>query len=198
MGSQCAQNTTTNPCSLLSRHKPLSGGYIRTQNTAKPTPKQHPQRAPTQYTPFPGLNLKVGEKKYLLGKMDSNLENCLKSSQKKNFSKSGQKKMKIIRCNNEFSVNLKNLLQTCPRFAMPSMKIACASYIPMTASFKLIFKLWENCENFGSENKPKFPTNALFVGRRLVNGIDFSIYVREYYPLRVVYVRNHVFLGCEL
>ena len=40
MGSHFAQNTTTNPCILLSRHKPLSG-YVRTQNTPNLTPK-HP------------------------------------------------------------------------------------------------------------------------------------------------------------
>ena len=46
MGSRFAQipqNTTTNPCSLLSRHKPLSG--ICT--------------IPPQNSPFPGLKLKL-------------------------------------------------------------------------------------------------------------------------------------------
>ena len=40
MGSHYAQNTTTNPSSLLSRHKPLLG-YVCTQDTPNPTPKHH-------------------------------------------------------------------------------------------------------------------------------------------------------------
>ena len=40
-GSHFAQNTTTNPCSLLSRHTLLPGqGYVGEQNTPQPTPKQ--------------------------------------------------------------------------------------------------------------------------------------------------------------
>ena len=40
MESHFAQNTTSNPCSLLSRHTPFLG-YVRAQNTTKPTPKHH-------------------------------------------------------------------------------------------------------------------------------------------------------------
>ena len=48
-------------------------GYVRTQNTPNPNPKQckHP----------PGLNLKVGKMNYRLGKMDPNWAKCLKSGQ---------------------------------------------------------------------------------------------------------------------
>ena len=77
MGSHFAQNSTTNPCSLLSRHKPLLGICTNTK---------HPN--PTQTPPFPCLNLKVGKINYCLGKMDLNWAKCLKNGQ--NFSWSGQ------------------------------------------------------------------------------------------------------------
>ena len=81
LGSHFAQNTTTNLCSLLSRHEPLSGIYVHK------TPPNPPQNSDA---PFPGLNLKVGKMNYRLGKMDPNWAKCLKSGQ--NVSRSGQKK----------------------------------------------------------------------------------------------------------
>ena len=75
MGSHFAHNTTTNPCSLFSIHRPLLG-------KTPPTPPQN--------TPFPGVNLKVGKINYRLGRMDPNSAKCLKSGQ--NVSRSGQKK----------------------------------------------------------------------------------------------------------
>ena len=41
MGSYLAQNTTTNPCSLLPAVTNPFRGHVHTQNTPKPTPK-HP------------------------------------------------------------------------------------------------------------------------------------------------------------
>ena len=79
MGSHFAQNTTPNPCPLLSRHRLLS--VICTHKTP-PTPPKN--------TPFPGLNLKVGKLNYSLGNLDPNWAIYLKSGQ--NFSRSGQKK----------------------------------------------------------------------------------------------------------
>ena len=80
LGSHFARSTTTNLCSLLSGHKPLSGIC---------TNKKHPQPHP-QNTPFSVLILKVGKMNYCLGKTDPNWAKCLKSGQ--NFSRSGQKK----------------------------------------------------------------------------------------------------------
>ena len=45
---------------------------------AQNTPKRP---SPTQNTPFPGLNLKVGKMNYRLGKMDPNWAKCLKRRQ---------------------------------------------------------------------------------------------------------------------
>ena len=77
MGSHFAENTTTNPCSLLSSHKPLQGicTYAKTPLT------------PPQNTPFPGLKLKVGKMNFCLSKMDPNWAKCLRNGQ--NFSRSG-------------------------------------------------------------------------------------------------------------
>ena len=77
--SHFALNNITNPCSLLSRNRPLLGicTYINSP----------------QNTPFPDLTLKVGNMKYSLGKMDPNWAKCLKSGQK--ISRSGQIKMFI-------------------------------------------------------------------------------------------------------
>ena len=77
MGSHFAQNTTSNPCSLLSSQKPLSG--------TPPTPPPN--------TPFPGLNLKVGKMNYCVSKMDPTWAKCLKSGQ--NFLKVGKKNLFI-------------------------------------------------------------------------------------------------------
>ena len=69
-----AQNTTSKPSSLLSRHKVdtnPSWEYVQTQDT--PTPPQN--------TPFPGMNLKVGKMNYSLAKLDPNWAKCLKSRQ---------------------------------------------------------------------------------------------------------------------
>ena len=76
--SHFAQNTKTNPCSLLSHHKPLWGICTFTK-FHQPHPKP----------PFPGLKLKVGKMNYGLGKMDPKWAKCLKSGQ--NLSRSGQK-----------------------------------------------------------------------------------------------------------
>ena len=60
--------------SLVSRHTPLSGICTNTK---------HPQN-PSQNTPFPGLNSKVGKLSYSPGKLFPNWAICLKSGQ--NFS----------------------------------------------------------------------------------------------------------------
>ena len=78
MGSHFAQNTTSNPCSLLSCHKPLSGICTYTK---------HPQPTPKHPLSWPDF---VGKMNYRLGKMDPIWAKCLKSGQ--NFSRSGQKK----------------------------------------------------------------------------------------------------------
>ena len=77
MGSYCAQNTTTNPCSLLCRHKPLSGICTYTK---------HPK--PTKKRPFFWPKLESGQNNYSLGKVDPNWAKSLKSGQI--FSRSGQ------------------------------------------------------------------------------------------------------------
>ena len=51
MGSRFAQITTTNPCSLLSSHKPLSGICTYTKKHPNPTPKH----------PFSWLELESGQ-----------------------------------------------------------------------------------------------------------------------------------------
>ena len=45
---------------------------------------------PPQNTPFPSLNMKVGQINYILGILDPKWAKCLKSGQ--NFSRNGQKK----------------------------------------------------------------------------------------------------------
>ena len=79
MGSHFAQNTTTNPCSLLSQSQtPFADMYIH--ETLQTSP---------QNTPFPGLKSKVCKMNYSLFKMDPNWAKCLKSGP--NLSRSGQK-----------------------------------------------------------------------------------------------------------
>ena len=73
MGSHFAQNTTPNPCST-----PF--GDLYEQKTLPTRP---------QNTPFPGLNLKVGEMNYCLDNLDPNWAICLKNRQ--DFSGNGQK-----------------------------------------------------------------------------------------------------------
>ena len=68
MGSHFDRTTTSNPCSLLSRHTPLSGICTYTK---------HP--SPPQNSPFLGLNLQVGKVNYSLGNLDQNWAKCLKS-----------------------------------------------------------------------------------------------------------------------
>ena len=82
MESHFAQNTTTNPCSLPSRHKSFSGICTYTK---------HPQPHPKTPLFLQVRNLKVGKMNYHLGKMDPNRAKCLKSGQ--NFSRSGPKKI---------------------------------------------------------------------------------------------------------
>ena len=99
--SHFAQNTTTNPCFLLSLHKPLLGICTYTKQPrphpkaplflAWICPKYHPQplffnqlsHTPSspQNTPFPGLNLKVGKMNYCLGNLDPKWAKCFKSDQ---------------------------------------------------------------------------------------------------------------------
>ena len=80
MGSHFAQNTTTNPFSLFSSLKHLSGIF------SYKTPP-----IPSQNTPFPGLNLKVGKMNYSWGKLDPNWAKC--SKRRQNFSRSGPEKI---------------------------------------------------------------------------------------------------------
>ena len=47
--------------------------------------------SPSQNTPFPGLNLKVGKTNYCLGNLDPNWAKSLKNGQ--NMSRSGQKQI---------------------------------------------------------------------------------------------------------
>ena len=77
--SHFAQKTTSNPCSLLSRHKPLLGICTYTK---------HP-KTPPQNTPFPCLKLKLGKRNYCLGKMDPNWAKILKIG--KTFLEMGKK-----------------------------------------------------------------------------------------------------------
>ena len=81
MGSHFAQNTTTNPCSFLSSHKPLSEICMN-----KKHPQPHP--APPKNTSFLGLILKVGKMNNCLRKVDPIWAKCLKSGQ--NCSRSAQ------------------------------------------------------------------------------------------------------------
>ena len=91
MGSHFAQNTTTNLCSSLSRHNPQNLCFLHSCH--KPHLTKHPQ-CPTQNTPFPDLNLKVGKINYSMGKMDPNWPKCLKSRQ--NCFRSGKKNIHHI------------------------------------------------------------------------------------------------------
>ena len=52
--------------------------------------------SPPQYTPFPGLNLKVGKMNYSLGKMDPNCAKYLKKKGK-TFLEVGKKKLFIYK-----------------------------------------------------------------------------------------------------
>ena len=79
MGPHFAQNTNPKPCSLLSRHTPLSGICTDT-NTPKFTSKH----------PFSWPELESGPMNYHLGQMDPTWAKCLKNGQ--NFSRSRQKK----------------------------------------------------------------------------------------------------------
>ena len=75
MGSHFAQNTTTNPCSLLSRHKPLSGICTYTK---------HPQNTPKH--PFSWPELESGQNELLSGQTGPQLgkmfEKCAKLFEK--------------------------------------------------------------------------------------------------------------------
>ena len=77
-----AQKTTSNPCSLLSSHTPLSGIRTYTKHS-NPTPKHL----------FPGLILKVGKLTTVWAKR-------LKSGQ--NISRSGQKNLLVFMISNNF------------------------------------------------------------------------------------------------
>ena len=79
MESYFAQNTTPNPCSLLSCHTSLLGKCMYTK---------HPQAH--QKHPFSWPELEMGKMNYYLGNLDPNWAKCLKSVQ--NVSRSGQKK----------------------------------------------------------------------------------------------------------
>ena len=82
MGSHFTQNTTTNPCSLLSSHKRLSGICTNTK---------HPQ--PHSKTPLSWPDFESGQNELLsgqngphLGKMFEKWAKRLRSGQKKNYS----------------------------------------------------------------------------------------------------------------
>ena len=77
MLSHFAQNTTINPCSLLSSHKPLL--EMCTQNIPNLTPKH----------PFSWPELESGQNELPSGQTGPNLGKYLKSGQ--NFSRIGQK-----------------------------------------------------------------------------------------------------------
>ena len=69
-GSHFAQNTTPNPCCLLSRHTPLSG-YVHTQNAPNPTPK-HPFSWPELESGQNETELQSGQPRPQRGKMFEN------------------------------------------------------------------------------------------------------------------------------
>ena len=84
-----AQNTTSIPCSLLSRHTPLSAAKafadIHVHKTSPPSTQIWAQN-----TLFPVLNFKVGKMNYCLGSLDPNWAIYLQN---------GQKNSKIYSCN---------------------------------------------------------------------------------------------------
>ena len=85
MGSHFAQDTTTNPCSLLSRHTRLSRICTWT-NTPKPTPKQ----------PFSWPELESGQNKLQSGHFGPQLGKMFEKWA--NFSRSRPKKIFISSC----------------------------------------------------------------------------------------------------
>ena len=90
MGSNFAQNTTTNPCSLLSVTIAFRW-YAQTRNTPSPTPKH----------PFSWPDFESGKMNYCLGKLDPIWAKCLKSGQ--NFSRSAQFFLFIFIYMNEYT-----------------------------------------------------------------------------------------------
>ena len=88
MGSVFAQNTTPNPCSLLSRHTPLSGISTYTKH-----PQLRPKTTPNK--PFSWSELKSGRNEVLSGQFGPHCHpkwaKCLNSEVGKTFLELGKK-----------------------------------------------------------------------------------------------------------
>ena len=85
MGSHFAQNTTTNPCSLLSRHKPLSGICTYTKH-----PRSHLKTSCGQNElpsrpngPQLGKMFKIGQTFQEVGKFLLFMDTCLRKNERK-------------------------------------------------------------------------------------------------------------------